>query len=98
MGQKRQREEDGGASTAAAQDAAPTIGQQTAHIRNKIVRGTKYAKLKHEKNKSKKKERARKQKEIERAEALGIEPPPKPVPKVCERGFAGCCCACSGNR
>jgi hypothetical protein len=59
-----------------------TIGQQTSHIANKIVRGTKYAKLKHEKNKAKKKARAQRKKEIERAEELGIEPPPKPVPKV----------------
>lgn len=46
------------------------------------VRGAKYAKLKHEKNKAKKKERAKRAAEVARAEELGLEPPPKPVPKA----------------
>lgn len=41
-----------------------------------------YAKLRHEKNKAKKKERQRRAKELARAEELGVEPPPKAVPKV----------------
>lgn len=49
------------------------------------VRGAKYAKLKHEKNKAKKKERAKRAAEVARAEELGLEPPPKPVPKASRR-------------
>lgn len=55
------------------------------------VRGAKYAKLKHEKNKAKKKERAKRAAEVARAEELGLEPPPKPVPKASPS--AGPCCA-----
>ena len=66
---KRRRDDDGGPS---ANDGEPTIGQQTSHIANKIVRSEKYAKLRHEKNKLKKRERQKRQKEIERAEELGI--------------------------
>lgn len=82
MGKRERENEDEGPSRGGS---APTIGQQTSQIANKIVRGAKYAKLKHEKHKSKKKQRAMRQKELERAEALGIEPPPKPVPKVTSR-------------
>lgn len=80
MGKRKERDDDDQGPSTSGQPR--TIGQQTSHIANKIVRGTKYAKLKHEKNKAKKKARAQRKKEIERAEELGIEPPPKPVPKV----------------
>lgn len=81
LGKKRQRDEDDDGPGPSG-NQAPTVGQQTSHIKNKQVRGAKYAKLKHEKNKLKKKERALREKEVARAEELGIEPPPKPVPKV----------------
>lgn len=79
MGKRPREDDDEGPSTSGA---PPTIGQQTAGIKNKIVRSEKYAKLRHEKNKLKKKERAKREKEMARAEELGIEPPPKPVPKA----------------
>lgn len=52
------------------------------------VRGERYAKLRHEKNKEKKKRRAAAAKEAERAAGLGIELPPKAVPKVGWAGFS----------
>lgn len=60
-----------------------TIGQQTSHIKNKQVRSAKYGKLKHEAKKAKKKARKAREAEATRAAELGLEPPPKPVPKVC---------------
>ena len=57
---KRRREDDGGGGSGeggAAEAPAPSIGQQTAHIKNKVVRSEKYAKLRHEKTRAKKKER-----------------------------------------
>lgn len=86
MGKRRRDDDDasGGAGGSGGATEAPTIGQQTSHIKNKMVRGAKYAKLKHEKNKAKKKERAKRAAEVARAEELGLEPPPKPVPKTIE--------------
>lgn len=47
---KRPRDDAGGAKAApAAAAAAATIGQQTSHIKNKLVRSETYAKLKHKK-------------------------------------------------
>jgi hypothetical protein len=52
MGQKRQRE-DGNTADASASEKQPgsggkaTLGQQTSHIKNKLVRAELYAKLKH---------------------------------------------------
>ena len=39
-----------GAATSAAAAAAPTVGQRTSHIKNKLVRGEAYAKLKRAKS------------------------------------------------
>ena len=72
-----------GEGSGAVPEGKPTIGMQTAHIRNKIVRSQKYNKLRHEQKKAKKKERLKKAQQIAKAEELGLEPPPKAVPKVC---------------
>lgn len=60
----------------------PTIGQQTSHIKNKLVRSERYQRLKHEENKKKKADRIKKRKEEAKAEELGLPPPPKAIPKV----------------
>ena len=92
MGKRQRDDDDWQPSTSGV---APNIGMQTSGIKNKIVRSEKYAKLRHEKNKVAKKERAKKEKELERAEALGIEPPPKPVPKASQQ--CHCCCFRTGR-
>lgn len=87
-GKKRKATELGGSENGGGEagpcTSAPTIGQQTAGIRNKIVRSQKYAQLRASAKREKKKARAKRDKEIARAEELGQEPPPKPVPKTIE--------------
>jgi hypothetical protein len=46
---KRPREDAGGKAAPTAAAAPPTIGQQTSHIKNKLVRSETYAKLLHKK-------------------------------------------------
>ena len=60
-----------------------SIGEKTSHIGNKLVRAREYAKLKTKKKKAKRAERAKREKETLKAEELGLEPPPKRIPKVC---------------
>ncbi|PRW33197.1 Ribosome production factor 1 [Chlorella sorokiniana] len=79
---KRQRDDDDDGPPTIGPDA--TIGQKTSFIKNKIVRSEKYNKLRHEAKRDKKKARKARQKEEARAEELGIEPPPKAVPKTIE--------------
>eukprot|EP00887_Chlorella_sp_A99_P000546 scaffold17.g546.t1 len=82
-GKKRKATELGGSENGGGEagpcTSAPTIGQQTAGIRNKIVRSQKYAQLRASAKREKKKARAKRDKEIARAEELGQEPPPKPT-------------------
>ena len=59
-----------------------SIGEKTSHIANKLVRAREYAKLKVKKNKAKRAERSKREKDTLKAEELGLEPPPKRVPKV----------------
>lgn len=66
-----------------------SLGQQTAHIRNKQVRSERYHKLKHEAKKKKKVERKRRQAEDARAEELGLPPPERQQQKV--RRGRDCC-------
>eukprot|EP00882_Tetradesmus_deserticola_P023221 GHRQ01025266.1.p1 GENE.GHRQ01025266.1~~GHRQ01025266.1.p1 ORF type:complete len:255 (+),score=124.50 GHRQ01025266.1:23-766(+) len=89
MAQKRQREEDktaeaSGGSKQPASGSNATLGQQTSHIKNKLVRAELYAKLKHKQKKQKKVERKRRDAEAARAEELGLEPPPKKQQKTLE--------------
>ncbi|KAF6265572.1 anticodon-binding protein [Scenedesmus sp. NREL 46B-D3] len=89
MAQKRQRE-DGKTAEASSSDKQPgsgskaTVGQQTSHIKNKLVRAELYAKLKHKQKKQKKVERKKRDAEAARAEELGLEPPPKKQQKTLE--------------
>jgi len=80
MGKRKAEDADGGDPMPSG--GAPTVGQQTSFIKNKVVRSMRYQKLKHENNKKKKAERKKREKELARAEDLGLEPPPKKVPKV----------------
>ncbi|GAB4823717.1 hypothetical protein N2152v2_010763 [Parachlorella kessleri] len=82
MGKRKAEDADGGDPMPS--DGAPTVGQQTSFIKNKVVRSMRYQKLKHEKNKKKKAERKKREKELARAEDLGLEPPLKKVPKTIE--------------
>ncbi|PSC71393.1 Ribosome production factor 1 isoform A [Micractinium conductrix] len=84
VGKRRRDDDDDGPGPSGGSEAAPTIGQQTAHIKNKQVRGARYVKLKHEKSKAKKKKRAIVAKEAAKAEELGLPPPEKAVPKTIE--------------
>lgn len=68
----------------ARQSKAPSIGQKTCHIKNKMVRSQQYHKLKHEKNKEKKKLKKRKEKELARLHQQGLPLPEKPIPKTIE--------------
>jgi ribosome production factor 1 len=63
---------------------APSIGQRTSHIKNKMVRSQQYHKLKHEKNKEKKKLKKKKEKEMARLHQQGLPLPEKPIPKTIE--------------
>lgn len=62
----------------------PTVGQQTAHIKNKLVRSKQYNELRHQKNKKKKVERKKRQRDETKAIEQGLEPPPKRLPKTLE--------------
>ncbi len=62
--------------------AKATVGQQTSHIRNKLVRAELYAKLKHKKKKDKKTERKKRDAEAAKAESLGLQAPPRQAQKV----------------
>ncbi|KAK9812650.1 hypothetical protein WJX72_001266 [[Myrmecia] bisecta] len=79
---RRDRDEDEGPPPVPAGKA--TLGQLTSHISNKMVRSETYAKLKHKQKKQKKAERQKRQKEAAKAEQLGLEPPPKKIPKTLE--------------
>ncbi|CAG9462200.1 unnamed protein product [Pedinophyceae sp. YPF-701] len=63
-------------------DDGASIGERTRHIKNKIVRGQLYGKLRKKKDEAKKAERKKRQKEREKALELGIEPPPRPVQRT----------------
>jgi ribosome production factor 1 len=78
----RKRKADDSNVKPASADGAPTVGQQTSEIKNKLVRSSKYHKLKHEKSKQKRIQRKKRRQEIAKAEELGLEPPAKQVPKV----------------
>jgi len=67
-----------------------SVGQQTSHIGNKMVRSERYQKLKHEKKKQKKIVRKKKQRELAKAEELGLPAPAKQVPKVYHKHIDTC--------
>eukprot|EP00879_Flechtneria_rotunda_P026199 GHRR01027922.1.p1 GENE.GHRR01027922.1~~GHRR01027922.1.p1 ORF type:complete len:300 (+),score=67.61 GHRR01027922.1:367-1266(+) len=83
MSKKRQRDTEQPAANAPAHLAA-TLGQQTSHVKNKLVRAELYGKLKHKQKKQKRAERKKRQAEAARAEELGLEPPPKKQQKTLE--------------
>lgn len=64
--------------------AEVTIGKQTSHIKNKVVRSELYSKLKHKKMKAKKQKREKAKKAEEKALELGQDLPPKKIPKTLE--------------
>ncbi|KAG1657804.1 hypothetical protein FOA52_006580 [Chlamydomonas sp. UWO 241] len=63
---------------------APSIGDQTSGIKNKLARSEMYAKLRHKAQKTKKMEKKKRQKVEEAMVKDGLEPPPKRVPKTIE--------------
>lgn len=81
MSMRKRKADDSIVKSTSADDAA-TVGQQTSGIKNKLVRSSKYHKLKHEKSKKKRIERKKRKQEYAKAEELGLEPPVKQVPKV----------------
>eukprot|EP00884_Botryococcus_braunii_P010775 jgi/Botrbrau1/1969/Bobra.0052s0012.1 len=83
-GTKRTRTATAGDDDVDVAKDGPTIGQQTSQIGNKIVRSQKYAKLKQKKNKEKKIQREKQQKAAAKAADLGLEGPPKKIPKTLE--------------
>ena len=87
MGKRKAEDMDGDDAPPPPPSGGMTIGMQTSGIKNKQVRSERYHKLKHEANKKKKADRRRKQKEIAKAEELGVEPPPKQIPKVRRASF-----------
>ena len=94
-GSKRPRPDE---DDAPVKSGPATVGQQTAHIGNKIVRSQKYQKLKREAERKKKAERSKRQKEYAKAKELGIAPPPKKVPKVRAAGRQGAAAAVAAAR
>eukprot|EP00775_Hariotina_reticulata_P008898 gene8898-9075_t len=88
MPTKRQRDTTGSDKQKAADAAVvqewPTLGQQTSHIKNKLVRAELYDKLKHKQKKQKKAARNKRAAEEARAEELGLQPPPRKQQKTLE--------------
>lgn len=65
-------------------DSSASTGMMTSHIKNKMKRSEMYQKLKAKAKKLKKEVRKKKQKEAEKAEQLGLEAPPKQIPRTIE--------------
>lgn len=80
---KRPRERDDDGPPAAAPGGG-TIGQQTSHIKNKLVRSETYAKLKHKQKKQKRQARKKRDAAEAKAEELGLEPPQRKQQKTLE--------------
>jgi ribosome production factor 1 len=88
----KRKERDGGSDDdrapprpeAGGAPGSASIGAQTAHIGNKIVRSARYAKLRHDAAKAKKSARKARDREAERAERAGLPAPPQAEPKTIE--------------
>lgn len=71
------------ASAAPVEELPPTVGQRTAHIRNKFVRAKLYQELKHKEDRKKKSERKARARDAQEREARG-ETVVRAVPRTIE--------------